>query len=104
MRDVVPAPFHVSAVDQVSAATGDDVAAAHVHGDAHHPVRRHAAAGRGHHCGDMASAALRVKVVRPAALAVQLGVGVVGVGRTAGQKSALLDANASVCVCLSLLV
>lgn len=73
-------------MDQVSASTGDDVAAAYVHSDAHHPVRGHTAAGRGDHCGDMTSTALRVKVVAPTALAVQLSVGVVGVGRTAGGK------------------
>lgn len=86
MWDVVPAPFHAPPVDQVSASTGDDVAAAHVHGDAHHPVGGHAAAGRGDHGGHMTSAGLRVKVVPPTALAVQLSVGVVGVGRAAGRK------------------
>lgn len=83
---MVTAPFHVSSVDQVSASAGDDVAAAYVHGDAHHPVRGHTAAGRGDHCGDMSSTALRVKVAPPTALPIQLSVGVVGVGRTAGAK------------------
>lgn len=84
MRDVVAAPLHVAPVDQVGAPAGDDVAAAHVHGDAHHPVRGHPAAGGGDHRGDVTSAALRVKVAPAAALAVQLSVGVVGVGRPAG--------------------
>ena len=87
---MVPAAFHVSSVDQVGASAGDDVAAAHVHGDAHHPMRGHTAAGRGDHRGDMSSTALRVKVVAPAALPVQLSVGVVGVGRTAGGKDRVL--------------
>lgn len=87
---MVTAPFHVASVDQVRASTGDDVAAAHVHSDAHHPVRGHTSAGRGDHCGDMTSTALRVKVVPPAALPVQLSVRVVGVGRTAGEKNALV--------------
>lgn len=83
---MVAAPFHAAPVDQVSASTGDDVAAAHVHGDAHHPVGGHAAAGGGDHGGHMTSAGLRVKVVPPAALAVQLSVGVVGVGRAAARR------------------
>lgn len=86
MRYVVTAAFHVASVDQVSASTGDDVAAAYVHSNAHHPVRGHTAAGRGDHSGDMTSTALRVKVVAPTALPVQLSVRVVGVGRTAGGK------------------
>lgn len=81
---MVTAPFHISSVDQVSASAGDDVAAAHVHGDAHHPVRGHAAAGRGHHRGHMTSTALGVEVVPPTALPIQLSFGVVGVGRSAG--------------------
>lgn len=85
MRYVVTAPFHISPVDQVGASTGDDVAAADVHSDAHHPVRGHTAAGRGHHRGDVASTALRVKVVASTALPVQLSFGVVGVGRSAGK-------------------
>lgn len=87
---MVTAPFHVSSVDQVSASAGDDVAAAYVHGDAHHPVRGHTAAGRGDHCGDMSSTALRVKVAPPTALPIQLSVGVVGVGRTAGAKDRII--------------
>lgn len=69
MRDVVTVPLHAAAVEQVGAA--------HVHGDADHAMRGHAAAGGGDHCGDVASTGLRVKVGAPAALAVQLGVGVV---------------------------
>lgn len=83
---VVTAPFHISPVDQVSASTGDDVAAANVHSDSHHPVRGHTTAGRGHHCGDVTSTALRVKVVPPTALPIQLSFRVVGVGRSAGGK------------------
>lgn len=81
---MVTAPFHIPSVDQVGASTGDDVAAAHVHSDAHHPVGGHAPAGRGHHSGHMTSAALGVKVVPPAALPIQLSFRVVGVGRSAG--------------------
>lgn len=73
-------------MDQVSASTGDDVAAAHVHSDAHHPVRGHTAAGRGDHRGDMTSTALWVKVVPTTALPIQLSFRVVGVGRSAGGK------------------
>lgn len=84
MRYVVTAPFHISPVDQVSASTGDDVAAANVHSDAHHPVRGHTTAGRGHHCGDVTSTALRVKVVPSTALPIQLSFRIVGVGCSAG--------------------
>jgi len=87
VRDVVAAPLHAAPVDQVGAAAGDDVAAAHVHGDAHHAVGGHAAAGRGHHRGDVGAAGLRVEVrAPPAALPVQLGLGVVGVGRPAVEE------------------
>lgn len=89
MRYVVPAPLHVPSVDQVSASTGDDVAAADVHGDAHHPVRGHATAGGGDHCGDVTPTALRVEVAPPTALAIQLSLRVVGVGRSAGERQGI---------------
>lgn len=74
-------------MDQVGASAGDDVAAAHIHSDAHHAVRGHPTTGRGDHCGDMSSTSLRVKVGAPTALPVQLSLGVVGVGRSAGERS-----------------
>lgn len=55
---MVAASLHASSMDQVGAATGDNVAAAHVHGDAHHAMRRHSTTGRGDHRGDMSSARL----------------------------------------------
>lgn len=63
------------------------MAAAHIHGDAHHAMRGHPAAGRGDHRGDMGSAGLRVKVSTAAALPVQLSLGVVGVGRSTAGRS-----------------
>lgn len=83
---MVSAALHVAPVDQVGAPAGDDVAAAHVHGDAHHAVGGDGAAGRGDHRGDVGPAGLRVKVGPPAVLPVQLGVRVVGVGRPAGGR------------------
>lgn len=85
MGDVVAVALHAAAVDQVGAAAGDDVAATHVHGDAHHAVRGHAAAGRRHHRGDVGPTGLGVEVGAAAALAVQLGLRVVGVGRPAAE-------------------
>lgn len=85
MRNVVSAPLHVAPVDQVCAPTGDDVAAAHVHCDAHHAVAGDCATG-GDHSGDMGPASLGVKVGPSAVLPVELGVRVVGVGRSAGGR------------------
>ena len=84
---VVAAPLHTSTMNQVGASAGNDVAAAHIHSDAHHAVRGHPTTGRGDHRGDMSSTRLRVKVGAPAALPVQLGLGVVGVGCPAGERS-----------------
>lgn len=55
---MVSASLHVSPVDQVGASAGDDVAAAHVHGDAYHAVRGDTAACRGDHRGNVGSAGL----------------------------------------------
>ncbi len=87
MRYVVTAPFHIPSMDQVGASAGDDVAAAHVHGDAHHAVRGYPTTGRGDHRGDMSSTSLRVKVGSPTALSIQLSLRVVGVGRSAARRS-----------------
>lgn len=84
MCNVVPAALHVAPMDQVRAPAGDNVAASHVHGDAHHAVGRNGAAGRGDHCGDVGPTGLGVKVGPSAVLPVELGVRVVGVGRSAG--------------------
>lgn len=84
---MVTASLHTSAMDQVGASTGDDVAAAHVHSDAHHAMRGHPTTGRGDHRGDMSSTGLRVKVGSPTALPIQLSLRVVGVGRSAGKTS-----------------
>lgn len=86
MRYVVTAPLHTPSVDQVGASAGDDVAAAHIHGDAHHAVRGHPATGRGDHRGDVSATSLRVEVGCTAALPIQLSLGVVGVRRSAGEK------------------
>lgn len=86
VRYVVAASLHISAVDQVGAAAGDDVAAAHIHGDAYHAMSGHAAAGRGDHRGNMTSTGLRVKVGPATALPVQLCLGVVGVGCSAAER------------------
>lgn len=83
---VVAASLHASSVDQVGAAARDDVAAAHIHGDAHHAMRGHPTAGRGDHRGDVSSTGLRVKVSSTAALPVQLSLGVVGVCRSAAGR------------------
>lgn len=85
--DVVSASLHVSPVDQVGASAGDDVAAAHVHGDAYHAVRGDTAACRRDHRGNVGSAGLWVKVRSSTVLSVQLGIRVVGVGRSAGGRS-----------------
>lgn len=69
-------------VDKISAAAGDHMAAAHVHGDAHHAVGGHAA-GRGDHRGDLRRPCLSVKVGVTAGLTVQLGIMVIGVRRAA---------------------
>lgn len=74
-------------MDQIGASAGDDVAAAHVHSDAHHAMRGHATTGRRDHRGDMSSTRLRVKVGCPTALPIQLSFWVVGVGRSAGKRS-----------------
>lgn len=55
---MVSASLHVSPVDQVGASAGDDVAAAHVHGNAYHAVRGDTAACRGDHRGNVGSAGL----------------------------------------------
>ena len=83
---MVAVSVHAGAVDQVGAATGDDLTAAHVHGDAHHAVGRHATAGRRHHSGHLGATGLRVEVGPSAALPVQLGVWVVGVSGAAGRR------------------
>lgn len=75
------AAVHAS-VDEISATAGDDLAAAHIHGDAHHAVRGHAA-GRGDHRGDLRRPCLSVKVGVTAGLTVKLGIVVVGVCCTA---------------------
>lgn len=90
MRYVVTVSLHAAAVDQVGASAGDDVAAAHVHGDAHHAVRGQAAAGGGDHRGDVRPAALGVEIGAPAVLAVQLSLGVVGIGCSAGERRLVL--------------
>lgn len=69
-------------MDEISATAGDDLAAAHVHGDAHHAMRGHAA-GRGHHRGDLCRPCLSVKVGVTAGLSVELGIVVIGVCRAA---------------------
>ena len=74
---MVAASLHASSMNQVGAAAGDDVAAAHVHGDANHAMRGHTTTGRGDNRGDMSSTGLRVKVGSPAALPVQLSLRVV---------------------------
>lgn len=84
---MVAASLHTSSMDQVGASAGDDVAAAHVHSDAHHAMRGHTTTGGGDHGGDMSSTGLRVKVGSPTALPIQLSLGVVGVGRSAGERS-----------------
>lgn len=56
------------------------MAATHIHSNAHHAVRGHPTTGRGDHRGDMRSPSLRVKVGSPAALSIQLRLGVVGIG------------------------
>lgn len=80
---MVAASLHTSSMNQIGASAGDDVAAAHVHSDAHHAMRGHPTTGGGDHGGDMSSAGLRVKVGSPTALPVQLSLWVVGVGRSA---------------------
>lgn len=77
---MVAASLHASSMDQIGTAAGDDMAAAYVHGNAHHAMRWHPATGRGDHCGDMSSTSLRVKVGSTTALPVQLSFRVVGVG------------------------
>lgn len=84
---MVAASLHTSSMDQVGASTGDDVAAAHVHRDAHHAMRGHPTTGRGDHRGDMSSTRLRVKVGPPTTLPIQLSLRVVGVGRSAEEGS-----------------
>lgn len=83
---MVSAPLHVASMDQVCAPAGDDVAAAHVHCNAHHAVGGDGATGRGNHSGDMGPAGLGVKVGPSAILPIELGVRVVGVGRSAGGR------------------
>lgn len=78
---MVAPSLHVAPVDEVGAAAGDDLAAAHIHGDAHHAVRVHAARGR-HHRGDLGAPCLRVEVRPAAALTVQLSLVVVGICRS----------------------
>lgn len=86
MRYVVTASLHTPTVDQVGASAGDDVAAAHIHSDAHHAMGGHPTTGRGDHRGDVGATGLRVKVGSTAALPIQLSLGVVGVGCTAGKR------------------
>lgn len=74
-------------MDQVGAAAGYDVAAAYVHSNPHHAMRGHPTTGRGDHRGDVSSTGLWVKVGSPTTLPIQLSLGVVGVGRSARDKS-----------------
>lgn len=83
---MVAASFHVSSMDQIGAAAGDDMAAAYVHGNAHHAMRWYPATCGGDHGGDVRSAGLRVKVRSPAALTAQLSLWVV-VGRATSEES-----------------
>lgn len=83
---VVAAPLHASSMEQVGTAAGDDVAAAHVHGNAHHAMGGHPTTGRGDHCGDMSATGLWVKVGSPTRLPIQLSLGVVRVGRSAEER------------------
>lgn len=84
---MVTAALHIPAMDQVGAATGDDVTTAHVHGNAYHPMWGHTTTGRGNHRGNMTSTSLRVKVGPATALPVQLSLGVVGVGCSSAERS-----------------
>lgn len=84
---MVAASLHASSMDQVGTTTGDDVAAAHIHGNAHHAMRRYSTAGRGHYRSDMSSTSLCVKVGPSTALSVQLSLRVVGVSCTAGDQT-----------------
>lgn len=77
MRGVVSTAFH-STVDQVGTAAGNDLTAAHVHGDAHHAVGGHSAGGRDNG-GNLSPPRLGVEIGASAALSVQLGVWVVRV-------------------------
>lgn len=72
-------------VEEISAAAGDDLAAAHVHGDTHHAMRGHAA-GRGDHRGDLRGPCLAVEVGVTAGLRVELGIVVIGVRRAAERQ------------------
>lgn len=74
-------------MNQVGAATGNDVAAAHVHGDANHAMRGHTTTSRGDHRGDVSSTSLRVKVGPPTALPIQLTLRIIGVGCATGERS-----------------
>lgn len=85
---MVAASLHAPAVDQVGAATGDDLTTTHIHGDAHHTVGR-PAAGRGDHRGDLGTPTLRVKVGSSTTLPIQLGLRVIGVGCPAGERGAI---------------
>lgn len=91
MGDVVPAALHAAPVDEVGAApAGDYVTAAHIHRDAHHamggPATPAPAAGGGRHDSSdwCAGPRLCVEVGPSTGLAVQLPVGVVGIGCATG--------------------
>lgn len=75
MRGVVAAALH-PAVNQVGTATGNDLTAAHVHGDSHHAVGRHSTSRRDN-SGNLSSPRLRVEIVASAALSIELGFRVV---------------------------
>lgn len=72
---MVAAALH-PAVDQVGTAAGNNLTAAHVHGDSHHAVRGHSAS-RGDDGGNLSTTCLRVEIGASAALSVQLGIWVV---------------------------
>lgn len=65
-------------VDEIGTATGDDLAATYIHGNAHHAMRRHPT-GRGNHRGHLGPSSLGVKVGTATTLPIQMGIGVVGV-------------------------
>lgn len=80
MRGVVAATLH-PAVNQVGTAAGNDLTAAHVHGDSHHAVGRNSASRRDD-CGNLSTPRLRVKIGASTALSIQLGLWVIRVCST----------------------
>lgn len=81
---MVAAALHPT-MDQVGTAAGDDLTAAHVHGDSHHAVGGHSAS-RGDDGGNLSTTGLRVKIGASTALAVQLGLWVVRVCSTTEER------------------